>query len=103
VSRNGANPALVDFSWGASCGNDVGVYAVYDGSLGSYYAEVPISCDANGTTLSGQAVGQGSRYFLVVPVSAVSAEEGSHGDSSSGPRPPSPSACTPVVDSQSCD
>jgi hypothetical protein len=103
VDRNGADQNLVDFSWGASCGNDVGGYAVYDGSLGSFYGEAPIDCNVIGTTLTGQATGSGSRYFLVVPVSALSAEEGSHGLSSSGQRPPSPSACKPALDIASCN
>ena len=103
VNKNGANGNRVDLSWTASCGNDVGAYAVYDGSLGSYYNEAPINCGVAGLTLFGQATGAGSRYFLVAPVSALSAEEGSHGLSSSGQRPPSASACNPAQDTASCN
>lgn len=103
VDKNAGDPGLVDFSWGASCGNDVGGYAVYDGSLGSYYTEAPLNCNVAGTSLTGQTTGSGSRYFLVVPLSSLGSEEGSHGQSSTGERPPSASACRPAVDSQTCN
>jgi hypothetical protein len=102
VDKNSADPALLDLSWGASCGNDVGVYAVYEGVLGSYYNEVPLGCSVPGTTLAGQTPGAGARYYLVAPLASLKNTEGSHGSSTAGERPPSPAACRTMADTQAC-
>jgi hypothetical protein len=103
LQKNAGNPALLDLSWGASCGSDVGAYAVYEGALGAFYDEIPLSCSVAGTALTGQAPGAGSRYYLVAPLSSLKSDkEGSHGSSTSGERPLGPSACRTVLDTQAC-
>ncbi len=102
VDKNAGDPSLIDLSWGASCGSDVGAYAVYEGALGAYYGEVPLGCAVSGTSLAGQVPGAGSRYYLVAPLSSLGNKEGSHGLATSGERPLSPSSCRAVLDTQSC-
>jgi large repetitive protein len=103
LRKNAGNPALIDLSWGASCGTDVGGYAVYEGVLGSFYGEIPLICGLSGTLLAGQAPGAGSRYYLVAPLSSLKTDkEGSHGSGVSGERPLGPSACRTVLDTRAC-
>lgn len=83
--------ATLDLAWGASCGNDVGDYAVYEGQLGAWYSHQPVTCTTGGQTSRSIVPAAGNRYYLVVPLSAT--EEGAYGRDSSGaeiPRSASP-------------
>lgn len=84
VAKNTGNGALLDFSWGASCGLAVTQYAVFEGVLGGGYNHAPFNgqCAVAGTALGAQAPGAGNRYYLIVPESATA--EGSYGVNSSG-------------------
>lgn len=94
LQKNGSDASLLDLNWTASCGNAVAGYALYEGTLGSFYSHTPFNalCSQGGLSVTGQATGAGSRYYLVVPQSAIA--EGSYGvDSNSAEIPPSASPC----------
>src|SRR5207247_3919228 len=88
-TRNGADLTL---TWGASC-NASGVdYAIYQGTLGSYYSHASKFCTTQGLLTKTFAADPGSQYFLIVPLTAD--REGSYGaNSSSVQRPVGSGAC----------
>jgi len=92
VSRQGMNLTL---AWGAACGATAGTdYAVYEGTIGSWYSHAPRICSTGGQLSSQFAVPPGNPYFLIVARNG--AREGSHGKSSSGAEiPPGASVCVP--------
>ncbi|MDH3284959.1 MAG: GEVED domain-containing protein, partial [Acidobacteriota bacterium] len=97
-----ANPALIDFSWSASCGAGAADYTIHEGTLGTFYSHSSAVCSTGGaTSFTGLAPAAGHRYFLVAPISAT--DEGSYGsDSSSSQRPVSTTSCIATQDSSSC-
>ena len=87
VTKNLIDPTRVDLAWGASCGNAVGDYAAYEGSLGVFYGQSSITCTtAGGFSLPFVAPAGANEYWLVVPQSAAlyGSYEGSYGRDSSG-------------------
>ena len=100
----GAIAGDVDLSWGASCGAGATDYTVHEGAIGNWYSHtsIPSACTTAGaTSLTGLTPQSGSRYFLVVPVSATA--EGSYGTDSGGlERPVSTSVCIGTQDTTAC-
>jgi hypothetical protein len=91
----------LNLQWGASCGGAATDYAVYEGTIGSWYSHVPGLCSTAGALAASYTAGAGSRYYLVVPL-APSAE-GIYGHTSSGvPIPASSLPCRGVVDGTAC-
>jgi hypothetical protein len=81
-------------SWGPSCWPAVSDYAVYEGSLGSWYDHEPALCSTGGAWGAVVTPQPGNRYFLVVPQSGL--DEGSYGLGAGGERPASADACLPT-------
>lgn len=80
----------VRLAWGTGC-EPLAQYAVYEGTLGSWYSHSARACSVPGTT-HDVAPAPGSTYYLVVPLTDV---EGSYGESSAGERPVGLTACAP--------
>ncbi len=97
-----ANPALIDFSWSASCGAGATDYTIHEGALGSFYSHSSVVCTTGGaTSFSGLSPAAGDRYFVVAPASAT--DEGSYGlDSSPAERPVSTTTCIATQDTSAC-
>jgi len=75
----------ISLSWDPSCSPDDSDYAVYEGELGDFATHVPIDqefCTTNGLTQTTFTPQPDSRYYLVVPQTAVG--EGSYGATSGG-------------------
>lgn len=87
-----STPGLVRISWAPSCGAAQD-YAIYEGSIGSWYDHTPADCSDDGADFEELiAAAAGDRYFLVVPLD--SNDEGSYGtDSDSSERPPGAAGC----------
>ena len=83
-------------AWGASC-NASGVdYAIYQGTLGTYFSHAIKFCTTQGLLTKTFPADPGDLYFLVVPLTAD--REGSYGtDSASVERPPAGPACKPQL------
>ena len=93
VDRVAGSPDI-RMTWSAGCGPAVTDYAVYEGSIGSWYSHVPRTCSTGGATNATLTPGTGNRYYLVAPTNSVL--EGSYGTSSSGAQiPPGAGACHP--------
>lgn len=86
LTKNAGNPANVNFTWGVGCASGVTGYALYSGTLGSWYSHDRYQgiCNLNATSATNQPPGSDSRYFLVVPVSQTRTEEGSYGKTDAG-------------------
>ncbi|MCP3980549.1 MAG: hypothetical protein GY716_14700 [bacterium] len=98
ASRSGAD---VDLTWQPSCSAEAIDYAIYEGSIGSWYDHDPVVCSTAGATAATVAPDSGDRYFLVVPQSAVF--EGSYGvDSASVERPSTAGACLDMRRAAAC-
>lgn len=104
IHKNTTDPTKLDLAWGASCGNGVTGYAVYEGTLGNYtsHALLPGACNTPDTSLSAIAPGAGNRYYLISAVDAVAGDEGSLGQSTAGEIPPAASPCRPAADLGPC-
>ena len=105
VRKNGSNAALIDLSWGTSCANGFTGYAIYQGTVGTWYGHDRFNsiCNLGATSATGQTPGSGDRYYLVVPVSTTNTEEGSYGKTSANveiPRAITP--CQPSQDTGGC-
>jgi subtilisin-like proprotein convertase family protein len=89
VSRSGADLTL---DWGASC-NASGVdYAIYQGTIGTYFSHTLKFCTTQGLLTKTFPADSGSLYFLVVPLTAD--REGSYGKTSAlVERPQGTSSC----------
>lgn len=84
----------ITLSWFPSCSVADTDYDINEGSIGTWYSHLPVSCTTGGATAATFAPAAGSRYYLVVPKGATT--EGSYGtNSSSTQRPVSASACVP--------
>ena len=97
--RHSATAGSLDLAWGDSCSVTHSDYAIYEGSIGTWYSHVPKTCstgDLTAATLVPAAVA--GTYYLVTPITAT--EEGSLGHDSFGvERPPDAStACKPTQD-----
>jgi len=89
-----AAAGAISLSWGAGCGTGSADYAVYEGSLGSYYSHAPRLCTTGGATSVTFVPPAGNTYYVVVPRNAL--REGSYGKRTGGAEvPPAPAACLP--------
>jgi len=74
-------------SWAPSCSSGADDYAIYEGTIGSWYSHTSKVCTDTGHDLTETFVpGAGSDYYLVVPKDGF--EEGSYGQASSGAERP---------------
>jgi len=90
VDKSGT-PGRLTLSWPPSCSSGAVDYAIYEGTIGSYYSHVLKDCTDNGGDRVEDIVPQTvDSYYLVVPLSATS--EGSYGLDSNGAERPVPSA-----------
>lgn len=88
----------IDLAWSASCKADGTDYAVYEGSIGSWYSHDSAAlCSTGGARAATLTPMAGSRYYLVVPKNYAS--EGGYGTASSGA--PIPRGANPCVTSTS--
>jgi hypothetical protein len=91
-------PGDLDLAWSDSCSPTHADYAVYEGSIGTWYSHSGLLC-STGDQLSA-TITPGTltddRYYLIVPTTAT--EEGSYGlDSNGTERPPAATgACRPA-------
>jgi hypothetical protein len=86
--------ATITLNWFPSCSTADTNYDVNEGTIGSWYSHLPVSCTTGGTTTATFSPSAGSSYYLVVP--KASTTEGSYGkDGASVERPSSTSACVP--------
>ena len=93
VTASGSNLTL---AWGASCAASGVDYAIYQGTIGTYYSHTLKFCSTQGLLNKTFAADPEDLYFLVVPVSAD--REGSYGtDSALVERPVGTSACKPQL------
>jgi hypothetical protein len=96
------NPSKLNLFWGDSCIAGGADYAIYEGTLGAPNSHESLLCSTSGVTSSTVFVGEGDRYYLVVPLSPDGVE-GSHGVTSSGAqRPPGISSCMAQLVTDSC-
>jgi hypothetical protein len=95
VRKAAATPDLV-MRWSTSCSPEAIDYTVQEGAIGSWYSHSAVLCDTGGALVNATLTpGDGSRYFLVVPVTV--AAEGSYGlDSLGRERPRSSATCRPT-------
>ena len=102
ISKDSVQPNLLDLGWGATCAASGVDYAVYEGTLGSFYDHGSVACSTGGSTsLDDLTPGGGSHYYLIVPLSASS--EGTYGRDSTGTEiPQAGSPCLGAQLSGSC-
>jgi hypothetical protein len=101
LGKSAANPGDLDLEWSPSCGPSVTDYSVHEGTLGSWYSHNEVACTTAGATATTIGPGDGSRYYLVVPLDDT--REGSYGvDSSGAERPQSNIRCRFDRDLTSC-
>ncbi len=80
VAKSGGN---LQVSWNLGCSSNATDYAVYQGTLGSWYSHAALTCAAPNRYLKYSFTpASGSAYYLVVPVNANS--EGSYGLTGAG-------------------
>lgn len=86
LTKNAGNPANLNFTWGVGCATGVTGYALYQGTIGTWYGHDRFGgiCNLNATSASNQPPAAGSTYYLVVPVSSTRTEEGSYGKTDAG-------------------
>lgn len=90
VSKSG--PTNLSLRWGAACGTSASDYAIYEGTIGTWYGHLPATCSTAGGLDAILAMPAGSAYYLVVPLSA--SEEGGYGrDSAGNPIPVGATRC----------
>jgi subtilisin-like proprotein convertase family protein len=93
VTATGSDLTL---DWGASCASSGVDYAIYQGTIGTYYSHTLKFCSTQGLLTKTFAADPEDLYFLVVPVTAD--REGSYGkDSALVERPAGTSACKPQL------
>lgn len=103
VSKNGANPAHLDFTWGDSCGLSQSDFVLYQGTIGLWYSHSSTGGCSTGNNLfvNDFMPADLSTYYLVVALST--AAEGSYGRNSSGAEiPQGGSTCRAARDLTSC-
>ncbi len=68
----------ITISWSAGCSAGAENYAIYEGTIGTWYSHAAIDCSDDGADLQEDvAFSHGDQYYLVVPLNAGG--EGSHG------------------------
>jgi len=77
-----ADAGALQLSWSASCSAADTDYAIYEGPLGSFDDHGELLCSTESETTAVIAPSAGSRYYLVVPRTAIS--EGAYGRDSEG-------------------
>ncbi len=98
MTKSGTNAHL---AWGAACVSDANDYAIYRGTLGSWYSHSSVVCTTGGATSADVAYGGGNEYYLVVPLNGTI--EGSYGKNSSGAQIPQAAApCRAYYEPGSC-
>jgi hypothetical protein len=91
VARSVAQPGSLDLAWGASCSPGTPTYAVYEGSIGTWYSHEARLCSVAALFATLSPFG-GDRYYLVAPVAGIFT--GSLGTGVSGTeRPDGNSSC----------
>lgn len=86
----------ITLNWGFSCLATDTDFAVYQGTLGSFYSHQAKLCSTAGAKTATFVPPSGNLYFLVVPHNQVS--DGSYGVNSSGTqRPPGSPPCLPQI------
>lgn len=86
----------LELTWSPSCRVTDTDYAIYAGTIGSYYSHDAASCTTGGLTAATITPASGNVYYLVVPLNAGA--EGSYGTASSGAqRPPATPGCVPQM------
>jgi hypothetical protein len=89
-----AGGSQITLTWAPSCLASDTDYAIYEGTLGSYYTHSSLFCTTGGLTVKTFTPHSGDIYYLVVPLNPI--QEGSYGTRSSGPeRPPGSAPCLP--------
>jgi hypothetical protein len=87
--------------WGASCSASATNYAVYRGTLGTWYSHTPALCSTGGATTAALTPPAGNSYYLIV--ATASATEGSFGTDSAGAEiPAGASPCFAPRDLSTC-
>lgn len=81
----------LQLSWNPSCLATDTDYEIYEGDLGSWASHDPYTCSTSGATSWPVTPRSTDSYYLVVPTNGF--REGSYGQNSFGPRPPSTSIC----------
>lgn len=103
VIKTPSMPEHLDLTWGAGCGNQVTGYALFEGTLGSWYGHGLFNgiCGLNAFSATHQAQGGADTYYLVVPVNG--SLEGSYGQDSAGNEiPPGMTVCRPTQSLDPC-
>jgi hypothetical protein len=92
----------LSLQWGAACGGATTDYAIYEGTIGSWYShvQVPGFCSTSGGLTAGFVPAAGNRYYLVVPLNAST--EGIYGHGTSGAIPVSNAACRAAQNAAAC-
>ncbi|MEM7249264.1 MAG: hypothetical protein AAF533_28385 [Acidobacteriota bacterium] len=83
IARAATEPGRLDLSWGTGCSASVVDYTVLEGELGRWFDSGVVTCSTGGSVrFDDHLPSGGSRYFLIVPVSALA--EGHPGRDSFG-------------------
>lgn len=100
VKKAASPPGDLVLSWAVASGWSVNDYAIYEGTLGSWYSHTSKVCTDAGHDLTEQFTpASGNTYYIVVPLNDNA--EGSYGTDSSGnlrPRGSSPCRATQDLD-----
>ena len=98
VSKSGSQ---LDLAWGASCGAAATDFAVYEGTLGTWYSHSSLVCSTSGALSATVTPSSGDRYYLIAPLSA--SKEGSYGTRTGGTEiPQGSSPCKASQDLSAC-
>jgi hypothetical protein len=102
IKKNASNPQHIDLNWGDSCGPDQTDFAIYEGTIGTWYSHGSKVCSTGGALIvSNVTPGAASSYYLIVPLSA--SVEGSYGTRSTGAEiPVGTSACRATQNPAAC-
>jgi hypothetical protein len=102
ITANAADFDHFDLSWGDSCGAAQTDFAVYEGTIGSWYSHASIlGCTTGGAQSVSDVAGGDLKYYIVVPLSATA--EGVYGfDSNDLPLPQGSGVCRASQDTTNC-
>jgi hypothetical protein len=102
IGKNTATSQHLDLTWGDSCGPDQNDFAVYEGTIGTWYSHTKKLCTTAGAqNASDLTPSAASSYYLVVALSTTS--EGSYGTNSAGAEiPVGVSSCRAVRSTEAC-
>ncbi len=100
IVRRNPNGSDLDLTWNPACGT-ARDFAVYEGTLGSWYSHSAVTCTTGGVLRTTFKPGTAGRYYLITPLQV--SQEGNYGNSSSGaPLPPAAVPCMSIRESTSC-